>query len=378
MFNNILYVEIDVFAALVLLVILDHGKRALLTETQKLFQAELLITMLVLLSDGATWALDGAVFPGARGLNLAVNFLYWFATLFPCYVGLLYCLSVAYGKLRPAWCLYLALPILAGAVLLLANFRNGWIFTVDAANIYARGPYFLAVGMLPFVHMAVSAFVTLRKYRLAAPYERKRYLMLTLFMLAPLAGALVQIFVYGIVTIWICLTLSMLMCYVYIQNGNLATDPLTGLNNRGRFDAYSAWLWENLRGSATLRLFILDIDRFKSINDTFGHMEGDTALVSAAEVLKTAMSSRSGFLARIGGDEFAILLSNADERDCAALTAEIRRLTEERNRADGKGYSLSFSMGSAGTRGDAREDFRLLFARADNEMYREKSRPSGE
>lgn len=372
MFNAILYVEIDVFAALVLLIIMDHSRTRLMTTAQKLFRAELISIIVVLLFDAATWALNETTFPGARALSLLCNYLYWLATLLPCYIGLLYCLCVCFERLNRTWATILALPILAGFVLLLLNLYDGWIFTVSDRNVYARGPYFLAVGALPFIHMAAAVIVTFGRFLHAQVYERKKYLMLTMFMLMPLAGALLQILYYGLVTVWIGLTLCMLMCYVNIQNGNLSLDPLTGLNNRGRFDAYSAWQLKTLKPASTLFLIMLDIDRFKSINDTQGHAEGDRALVRAADILKAAMAGEKGFLARIGGDEFAILFHDTDEPKVRQIVERIRTLAEQSNRSARARYTLSFSMGYAGVTGENKTTFRKLFSQADQNMYRQK------
>jgi len=370
--GSVLYVEIDVFAALMLLIIMERGKSSLLTVTQRLFRHELEAVTAVLLLDAATWLLNGAGFPGARGLSVFFNYLYWASTLLPCYIGMLYCFCVVFGRLRRGTALAFAVPIFAGAALLALNPRSGWIFAVSAANVYARGRYFLAVGAIPFIHMAAAVAVTAYRLFRARPYERRKYVMLMVFMVLPLFGALAQILVYGVVTLWPGLALSMLMCYVYIQNGNLSTDPLTGLNNRGRFDTYTAWRWEALRGTSSLYLIVLDVDKFKTINDTCGHAEGDRALVRAAGVLKRAMDGRGGFLARIGGDEFAVVLGDADAQEAEALMARIRTLMEEENRAARRGYELSFSMGCAGVSGAEKTNFSEVFARADRAMYAEK------
>lgn len=378
MYSAVLYDEIDIFAALVLFIILDRSGRRLLSLDQRIFNVELLSVIGVLLLDAATWTVNYQTFAGARTLNLVFNYLYWFATLFPCFIGTLYCLNVVYGRIEKKWIVILSLPIAVGAVLLVCNLWTGGVFTVSAENEYARGPYFLAVGLLPFIHMAVAVLVTLKKYLHVASYDRRRYFMLALFMAAPLVGALLQIFFYGIVTIWIGLTLTDLMCYVYIQRGNLATDPLTGVNNRRRFDSYSTWRWKELRGSDTLWLVMLDVDKFKRINDTYGHAEGDTALVRAAEVLKHALTGmKEAFLARIGGDEFAILLNNTDETAVQALCECICALMETDNAISGRPYRLSFSIGYASISGEDKPDFRILFARADQKMYEQKrARPN--
>ena len=373
MYSAVLYDEIDIFAALVLFVIMDRSGRRLLSLDQRLFNAELISVICVLLFDAATWTLNYQTFAGARTLSLIFNYLYWFSTLFPCFLGMIYCFYVVYGRIERKWAFLFTLPIAAAAVLLVCNLRTGWIFTVSADNVYARGPYFLAVGLLPFIHMGAAVLVTLKKYLSVASYDRRRYFMLALFMAAPLIGSLLQIFFYGLVTIWIGLTLTDLMCYVFIQRGNLSTDPLTGVSNRRRFDSYSNWKWQELHGSDTLWLVMLDVNKFKTINDTYGHAEGDAALAGAAAVLRHALTGmKNGFLARIGGDEFAILLDGVDETAVRALCDCIRALMETDNAVSGRPYRLGFSIGYAGISGVDKPDFRILFARADQKMYEQK------
>ena len=371
-FNSILYVQLEGFAALVLFIIMDHGKNRLMNLSQRLFKLQLCLTIAVLLLDAATWVLNGRIFPGAHTICLAVNQLYWFLSILPCYVGFLYCVSMICGRVDRLWGLLAAVPVAVGALFLILNFQNGWIFTVSDTNVYTRGPYFLIVGSMPFLHMAAAVVLSAVRYFRAQIYERKLYIMLMFFMLFPLVGSILQVLWYGLVTIWIGLTLSMLMCYVYIQNGTLATDALTGLNNRWRFDAYSAWLWENRREQGEICLMVLDIDRFKSINDACGHVEGDLALIRASNVLKAAMAERKGFLARIGGDEFAILLTHSAEPDAAALARQIHQLLDRSNTESGSLYQLSVSIGYSFLQEDD-SSFRTLFSRSDQEMYRQKS-----
>ena len=89
------------------------------------------------------------------------------------------------------------------------------------------------------------------------------------------------------------------------------------------------------------------------------------------------MSNEKGFLARIGGDEFAILLSNVSESAVGALTDRIRNLLEAENCSAGESYRLSFSVGYAGTDGSRKMDFAKLFSQADEAMYIQKRSVSG-
>ncbi|MBC7282972.1 GGDEF domain-containing protein [Hoeflea sp.] len=102
------------------------------------------------------------------------------------------------------------------------------------------------------------------------------------------------------------------------------TDELTGLKNRRKFLASADILLEQLkREGVPASMFIIDLDHFKSINDTHGHAAGDDALRHVAEQFDRAIR-RSDVLARIGGEEFAVLLPNTDEWGAIMVAERVR------------------------------------------------------
>src|SRR6266849_5948701 len=106
---------------------------------------------------------------------------------------------------------------------------------------------------------------------------------------------------------------------------NAATDPLTGLYNRRLFEEYfdkelnRAW-----RSGQNLALVIMDLHRFKEVNDRHGHPQGDLVLQAAASTLRKSLRT-SDYAFRIGGDEFALLLPQSDAEKAAALSRRSRR-----------------------------------------------------
>jgi diguanylate cyclase (GGDEF)-like protein/PAS domain S-box-containing protein len=125
-------------------------------------------------------------------------------------------------------------------------------------------------------------------------------------------------------------------------------DGLTKLNNRTWFESQLEQELGRLRrtGQTSLLLFI-DLDRFKYINDTAGHTAGDRLLVEVAQRLKSRLRG-SDFLARMGGDEFAVLLTNVSASDLPALADGFRRvLTTTPFTYGGKSYRITLSVGAA-------------------------------
>jgi diguanylate cyclase len=159
-----------------------------------------------------------------------------------------------------------------------------------------------------------------------------------------------------------------------LVQGLALTDPLTGLLNRRGFDEQARCACATgLRGYSVL---IVDIDHFKVINDTYGHLLGDKVINAVAQVLKHCAEGR-GQAARIGGEEFALLLAQTSAAGCVEIAERIRAGVERGRirRADpasGEGDigAVTVSVGAAACVAD--KDFAALLARADRALYHSK------
>jgi len=148
-------------------------------------------------------------------------------------------------------------------------------------------------------------------------------------------------------------------------------DPLTGtLNRRGLRRALDREIEQSRRSRASLSLLLIDIDRFKEINDRFGHLAGDDVLRAIADTLTEAV--RGGdVVARLGGDEFVLVLPDAGAEASAEVADRIREQVGKIRVADSD-HRISLSIGTviepAGARG-----VELLLDAADRAMYRNKA-----
>ncbi|HXC61386.1 MAG TPA: GGDEF domain-containing protein [Nitrospiria bacterium] len=149
------------------------------------------------------------------------------------------------------------------------------------------------------------------------------------------------------------------------------TDDLTGLNNRRAFMALAGQQLKVARRSEQgLLLFFADVDNLKEINDTYGHQEGDLALIHAADALERTFRD-SDVIARLGGDEFAVLALEASCENRDAILRRLEKNLRESNRNESR-YQLSVSVGMS--RFDPNHPVPLgkLIANADEAMYEEK------
>jgi diguanylate cyclase (GGDEF)-like protein len=149
------------------------------------------------------------------------------------------------------------------------------------------------------------------------------------------------------------------------------TDDLTCIYNRRAFYALAAQQLKVARRMGRgLLLFFADVDNLKNINDTFGHREGDVALIRAADALEQTFRN-SDILARLGGDEFAVLALDASSQDQDAI---LRRLDQQLKAvsAEEPRYKLSLSMGMARFEPKAQNSLADLLSMADRAMYEEK------
>ncbi len=156
--------------------------------------------------------------------------------------------------------------------------------------------------------------------------------------------------------------------------GNLALrDELTGLYNRRGFMAIAERQMKlGRRSGRGMLLFVMDVDRLKQINDSFGHFEGDHALKRTAEVLEETFRD-SDVVARLGGDEFAVLAIEAAGHSEATIKTRLfeclKSISAEQSR-----YEISLSVGLARFDPGSRASIGELMSKADQAMYEQKRR----
>ena len=299
-----------------------------------------------------TIVVDGAP-TGCRWLNILSNYLGFGLT-----PAVALCLVYVLDKKSIIRCVFKAAVCCEGAYLLFlaATLPYGLVFSVSRENLYARGKYFYIYVAMYYAAMLYLMVATVRTA--AAFQNRSRTLIypLTLFLGAE---TVIQIALPSLHVTWLCVTLLSVLYYIYCSEMWNQLDALTGLLNQNSYLNRTA---EMRRSGGVLVVF--DVDDFKQINDRYGHLQGDICLAEIGRCIKKAYA-RSGYCYRTGGDEFCVLMENAD-REAQCAQEFVRQLEQRRKAVD---FLPTVSFGSAPFLG---EDVLAVKNRADREMYRYK------
>ena len=158
-------------------------------------------------------------------------------------------------------------------------------------------------------------------------------------------------------------------------------DPVTSVANRRRFDEALEHEWRRAeRMRIPLALIMIDVDRFKEFNDTYGHQRGDEVLRTVATALNDGLKRSGDLLGRYGGEEFGVILTDTS-LDGAVLVAEqlrrrIKRLAIAHD-ASHVAPHVTISCGVASLEPDKGGDIHLLLRQADAALYRAKDKGKG-
>lgn len=316
-------------------------------------------------------------YPGLFGdewiiVTRAFNGLYFAVTALLPWMWLVYMVRRVFVRPRlKVWIrLLISLPVAFFAVASILSIWNGGVFYVGAANDYVRGPLYLPYVSILGIYLLVPMFGCLaRAFNKRYYADRSLYFSLSSFGFFTIAGMTLEVFFPDLPCSVMGMALTLLTNHLSDQRGLVSADPLTKLNNRNQFNIYLDRLIQNPPVDGKAYLLVLDMDKFKHINDDFGHMKGDEALLMISSVLKKVCGPKGHFISRFGGDEFVVVAKYNSDQECDALVQEIKStLTVE---SANFVCPLSVSIGYDVVR-DSGETIPDLFNRADKKLYKIK------
>ena len=374
----ILYLEINLLSLIIIAIILYKTNGLSKMVAQRNFAMSIVAEMVFFASDTLYVLVNSGVlrFGAADGIvKLMCKEIYFFSTAMMCFFWFIYfehLRSTAFVRekknVRIASCILWAMGIL-----LFINLFTGFLFSVDADGTYHRGSFFILTYILSYSYVLIAYIRTICGM-LDKSYtgDRNTLRLLVIFPAAPGAAGIFQFIYPGLPIACGVLAITTLLLYLNWIDQLISLDPLTGLNNRkqlGHF--YDHWTKNHSEGD-TINVLMIDANKFKSINDTYGHVEGDRALKNIAESLKLGCKGlpKRANIARYGGDEFAVLFEASNQDDIGHLIDSIRQQLADINERTKVPFELTVSIGSASS--DGTLSLKELIDKADEAMYEEK------
>lgn len=249
----------------------------------------------------------------------------------------------------------------------IANYFIDIFFTISENNVYSRTKFFpISIGIAVVYLLSSVVIILVNRKKISS---RLLLPMLSL-LIFPLVGIFIQVAIYGTAYIWATTTFSIIIIFLSLQNEAAGTDYLTGLNSRGRLQDYLSSIIH--KSDAKIIGIMLDLNKFKKINDTFGHATGDDALACVGLILKS-VAKPEDFVSRYAGDEFVIIIRRNTEQEAIDFISKIRENALSFNSMSNKPYELEFSIGYSIYGIEYNDTIDKFIGRIDQEMYKDKN-----
>lgn len=366
-----IFISNSLAAMLMILLLVSHRRRSRnLFYDDKLFSLMCTLTLLLSILETIAFSIDGIVFFGAECLSRVMNSLIFMCNSFFSFTWVVYVYYKLFGnfdKLKEK--IYIALP---GAIVFSMAFLNIFIdifFTIENHNVYQRTPlaylnYLVTYGYLCYG----SCLVIIYRNKI----RRYMFMPVILFMLPIFIGSLIQMFFYGIALIWVSVALGLTSLYINLQNEATLIDSLTKLYNREYLLRYLNESIHKYNHQKLLCGMMIDINSFKYINDTYGHLEGDFVIESVGSILMKEVG-KNGIASRYGGDEFIIVKTFDKKEEIQELKNEIIKDINEFNHHHTLPYEVALSIG-IGIYQESFHDVDEFLRSIDKKMYNEKTK----
>lgn len=346
-------------------------------EKQVWFSRAIIAFMLYFISDACWAAMLSGVFPVKRFFVVLVNLSNYILLSLMAYGMFMFIAAsekMPFRKdIRKRQLIFLPV-IISLLVISVAYVINPlfWINERNELNIL----YYPLMFSAPFLYLLGGfIFSVIYAKKTSSKVDRRRFLTIGSIPLAVMAFGMIQVVALNAPTF--CFGCTVMWLFFYLENMQtmISVDDLTHLNNRGQINRYL----EQIRYSKDFDVIIMmiDINKFKTINDTYGHAEGDRALILVSDALRQTcdLIKASAFLGRYGGDEFTIIIKSPEGSIQPEQMVEQIHSNLSQKRAENQlPYELSISIGYGVARDN--DDINECLKRADRNLYIDKQRLS--
>ncbi len=362
--------ELSVYAFLILIVLYLalHINKFVVDLKIKVLKRIIVIVGLMIFLDILLASLEGGTQFYTTWVLLIGYTLYFMIAPISSYLWLTYVLLFLFNdKSIISKVLKFGLVVLVINVLFsLINLYFPVYFTIDANNMYQREMSMILSSVFSYVLIALASLLVIINHK---QIRRSDMNALLFFVVPPIISNSYQLANEGSLVVWPGIVFSLIIAYIYVQNKTMAKDYLSGLFNKKEFDLFLDDLISRKPKKGFVGL-IIDIDDFKYINDTYGHDIGDKVIQQVGVLLHTSFRTND-FLARIGGDEFAII-ARFHESHPSVFKQRILKNLENINQSNQFEFKISLSIGYATWYKKENLDKETFFHNIDKNMYQQK------
>ncbi|MBR3018660.1 MAG: GGDEF domain-containing protein [Clostridia bacterium] len=371
----IFYSEANIICVIMLLMLLINDIfHSTKQEKQVWFSRAIVANILYFISDIGWAAVLAGQLPKTRTLVALFNLSNYILLSLMAYEWFMFMAAserMDFRKMKEKRILCFLPMIVSTLVMVIAYIAapNFWIGEDCELNAWY---YPMMISVPAFYLIASFVFSMINAGKAQSRDDQTLYRLIGIYPIGVMAFGILQVVTLSLPVF--CFGCTIMLQFFYIQNMQalISVDALTRLNNRGQIDRYMDQV--RYRENAPVFIMMIDIDRFKEINDNFGHGEGDRALIIVSESLKQICERFKApvFLGRYGGDEFTIIIQNPGEDESPERTAEIIRDTLSQKRAEKQlPYDLEVSIGYEALR-DRNDTMKECMRRADENLYADK------
>ena len=277
------------------------------------------------------------------------------------------CMDYLKEKSNRLLIIYVAFSVINFILLLISQiFSLGIFYSFDGMK-YSKGSlYDLRTILIAFEYISMQLYIIYMSRKSKHEFS----MALWLFPIYTVIITILQFSAQNMTHDYIDVLFYAILLYIYMQSRDLNTDFLTGAVNRRKFDAE---LNRRVNNGSEVRFsgIMIDIDRFKAINDNYGHQAGDDAL-EAFSSLVIKNFRKTDVVARYGGDEFCVLTNIYDEKEIELALARLRKSVERFNDSRKLPFDISLSLGYAIYDCEKDGSSSAFLKRLDEKMYQEK------
>lgn len=360
---------------IMLLILRLHLKSLDKTITARVFTFLIVSVILYFIFDLCCGLLENDVWHKSQMISAILNLGFFFSSYLIGYFAFMY----SECEINNTWMfnnkkLYLSfIPTLILIVLTFLTLKFRFFFYIDINGEYIKGPHYFLVLLFVYGYLLLIGIKNFILYFNKKYYLKKEILLsLSSFVIFPLIFGIIQAFHTGISIICLGTTISLVQVFISMQNKRITIDSLTKLNNRDKLMQHLDSKINNVINN-DIYFVMIDIDNLKHINDTFGHVEGDRAIKTIADILKQSCGHYTCMLARYAGDEFSIVFEGSLERVEKLKNDIYTNLKVYQELTNGK-YNLEVSLGYSRYDRFKMKNIVELIASADDELYKEKAR----